>query len=120
MPACVLECRDHPVDYILARQDVALRGAISTLLMTRPRCRLRASECRCFSSGINDGKLATLLGPIHGPRVGIRFPDLLEYLFGRDPFPEQRQCLRAIADIDYRLCCGGAYTGLCPQHAVAD
>src|SRR5215469_14566778 len=120
MPGCILECRDHPVDYILARQDVALRRAVSTVLMTRPGCRLWTGESRCFSFGVNDGELPPLFGPIPGPGVGVGLPDLFEYVFGRDPLPQQRYCLGAVAYVDYSLCRRGAYTGLSPQHTVTD
>src|SRR5262249_44855504 len=108
MPGCILECRDHTVDYILARQDVALGGAVSPLLMTPPRCRLGAGESCCLSFRINDRELPPLFGPIHGPRVGIGLPDLFEYVSGRNPLSEQRQCLRPVTDIDDGLGRSGA------------
>src|SRR4029453_2788560 len=120
MPFGRLEGLDHFVHYLFARQDVALRGAVFAKLVSCPCASFRTGERGGFAFGVDYGELTALFGPILRTRVGIGFPNLFDDLFGSDALLEQRQRLRAIADVYNRLRRHRSHISLGPQHSVAD
>src|SRR5215813_15529696 len=120
MPFGRLERIDHLVHDLFARQDVALRRAVFAELVSGPGRSFSAGERGGFASGVDDGELAALFGPILRARVRVGIPDLFDDLFRSDSLLEQSQRLLAIADIHNRLRGGRSDAGLGPEHAVAD
>ena len=49
---------------------------------------------------IHDGKLASLLAPVAGQRIGIAIPDLLDDRLGRKPLTQEIERLRTVADVE--------------------
>src|SRR5262245_28169476 len=120
MPFGRLEGLDHLVHYFFARQDIALRRAVFAEFVACPWCGFRASERGGFAFGVDDGELTPLFGPILRSRIGIGFPDLFDDLFRSYALLEQRQRLRAVADVHNRLRSHRSYISLGPQHSIAD
>src|SRR5262245_62354105 len=120
MPLGRLEGLDHFVHYLFARQDVALRGAVFAELVSCPGGSFRAGERGGFAFGVGDGELTALLGPVLRTGVGIGFPNLFDDLFRGASLLEQRQRLRAIADVHNRLRSRRSHISLGPQHSVAN
>src|SRR5204863_2094243 len=119
-----LEARDHAIDYCCAGEDVALRRAVRVRgrarLVARPRGRLGTCVRVDVALGVDDGEVASLLGPVLRARVRITPPDRLDDLLGSDALAKQLDCARTVANVDNRLRCRGADAGLCREHAVAD
>ena len=89
-------------------------------LVARPRGRLGTCVRVDVALGVDDGELASLLGPVLRARVRITPPDRLDDLLGSDALAKQLDCARTVANVDNRLRCRGADAGLCREHAVAD